>query len=217
MKRKTSKIFRSRIYPSHEKKEYPYWLVLDVHGVLIPSSERWILHQLSRRTGKSMVGIYFRWFLNLKPTQLGKRSAKSFYEEVLDMRLTEKQFQEWYVKSYAQRGIVSPAIIEQLIRLKKKGWKLAILSDMHSAQATYHRAQKHFGLFDEVFLSCETGMMKPFPNVYAALEKRLNTRKDHIVYCDDLWFNTWMGALNGWRALTIKGPKQLAHFLTDLP
>ena len=125
MTRTTSKVFRPRIYPRGEKKEYPYWLVLDVHGVLIPSSERWILHQLSKRTGKSMLGIYFRWFLNLKPTQLGKRSAKSFYEEVLDQRLTEKQFQEWYVKSYAQRSVVSPVIIDQLVRLKKKGWMLS--------------------------------------------------------------------------------------------
>ena len=207
---------RSRIYPQGEKKQHPYWLVLDVHGVLIPSSERWILHQLSKRTHQSMLGIYFRLFLNLKPAQLGKRSAKSFYEEVLDMRLTEKQFQEWYMKSYAVRGKIAPAILEQLERLKKRGWKLAILSDMHSAQASYHRAQKHFALFDEVFLSCETGLMKPFPGVFAALEKRLHTRKDHIVYCDDMWFNSGIATLNGWRGLTIKGPKQLLHFLIDL-
>lgn len=216
MKHPTSRSARPKHRASAPQKDPPFWLVLDVHGVLVPSSERWILHQLSKRTHQSMLGIYFRWFLNLKPVQLGKRSAKSFYEEVLDTRLTDKQFQDWYMRLYAQRATIDPDIVRQLTRLKKKGWKLAVLSDMHSAQAAYHRQQKHFALFDEVFLSCETGLMKPFPNVFAALEKRLHTRKDHIVYCDDLWFNSWMGSLSGWRALTIKGPKQLVHFLVDL-
>lgn len=194
----------------------PFWLVLDVHGVLIPSSEKWILGQLARRTHASLALMYVRWFANLLPAQTGRRSAKSFYEEVLDQRLTQKQFDEWIMRPYSQRGKIDPAILHQLKRLKKKGWKLAVLSDMNTAQAEYHRGQKHFALFDEVFLSSETGMMKPFPRVYQALEKRLRARKDHIIFCDDFWFNTWGAALQGWKSVTVPGQKALLRFLEDL-
>jgi HAD superfamily hydrolase (TIGR01509 family) len=196
--------------------ERPFWLVLDVHGVLIPSSEKWILSQLARQTHQPVFLLYLRWLIQLPSAQRGKRSAKSFYEEVLDRPLTQKEFNDWVMKRYAHRGTISPAIVAQLKHLKKGGWKLAILSDMNTAQAAFHRKMGHFSFFDEVFLSCETGLMKPFPSAYVALEKKLHTRKDHIVFVDDLWFNTWGAALHGWRSVTLKGEKQLHRFLLDL-
>ncbi len=204
-----------RMKTSEKTHEKPFWLVLDVHGVLIPSSERWILGMLAKRTHQPSWLLFFRWVFYLRQAQRGLLPAKKFYERVLDQKLSEREFQEWIMRPYASRGSISPLIVHELSRLKKRGWKLAILSDMNTAQAAFHRAKKHFAPFDEVFLSCETGLMKPFPSVYNALEKRLRTRKDHIVFCDDLWFNTWGALIHGWKAVTVKG-KNLVRFLKDL-
>lgn len=194
----------------------PYWLVMDMHGVLIPSSEKWILNQVARETHQSIWSIYFRWFLNLHSSQLGKVPARSFYEKALNRKLTQKEFEKRIMDRYAQRGKIAPEIVYQLKRLKAKGWKLAVLSDMNTAQAAYHREHKHFELFDEVFLSCETGVMKPFPDAYGSLQKQIRARPDHIVFVDDLWFNIWSASLWGWRAVTIRGRRQLIRFLIDL-
>lgn len=193
----------------------PFWLVLDVHGVLIPSSEKWILSQVARQTRQPKWLLYLRWASNLMAAQKGKLPARKFYERVLDRTLSEKDFQSVIMSKYAQRASISPHVLTQLTRLKKKGWKLAILSDMNTAQADFHRAKKTFALFDQVSFSCENGLMKPFPDSFDALERRLRTRKDHIVFVDDLWFNTLSAQLHGWRGLTLKG-KYLAHFLRDL-
>lgn len=209
MPRKTTK--------SVPRSTIPYWLVLDVHGVLIPSSEKWILGQVARETHSSLIGIYFNWFLHLHETQVGKLPAKAFYERVFGKKFSQKDFDRLIMSRYAQRGAFDPKVVSQLSRLKKKGWKLAILSDMNSAQAAYHRGKKHFALFDEVFLSCETGLMKPFPSAYDALQKRMKARSDHIVFADDLWFNTWSASLHGWKAVTVSQKRnQLLHFLQDL-
>jgi putative hydrolase of the HAD superfamily len=199
-----------RAHPTH-------WLVLDVHGVLIPSSEKWILGQAARQTRSSTLGVYLNWFLNLKDAQTGKLSTRVFYERVLGTKLTQKDFDQLIMSRYAQRGVFDPRVVRELKRLKSKGWKLAILSDMNLAQAAYHRMKKHFAMFDEVSLSCETGLMKPFPDAFSALQKRLKARPDHIVFADDLWFNTWSASLQGWRAVTVSHRRdQLLRFLKDL-
>ena len=214
MQAKASKKTKAKIPPT--KGERPFWLVLDVHGVLIQSSERWIMTLLSKRTHQPKWLMYLRWMANIRLAQKGKMQAKAFYEKVLDQKLTQKEFNEWVMKGYAMRGDIPFLIMKELIRLKKEGWKLAILSDMNTAQAEFHRNKTHFSIFDEVFISCETGLMKPYPGAFSAFEKRLKTRKDHIVFCDDLWFNSFGAMLHGWRAVTIKGHKQLEHFLKDL-
>lgn len=192
------------------------WLVMDVHGVLIPSSEKWILRQAAKKTGKGLLGVYWRWLAYLRPAQLGELPAKAFYEKVLDQTLSEKAFQSLIMEKYEERGSISPTTLRQLLTLKQAGWKLAILSDMNSAQAAFHRARKTFALFDQVSFSAENGLMKPFPSAFAALEKRLRARKDCIVFVDDLWFNTLSAQLMGWRAVTVRHGRQLNHFLHDL-
>ncbi len=198
------------------RRDHPFWLVLDVHGVLVPNSERWILSRLAKELHLSRIDIYLRWLLNLRDAQLGKMAAKKFYEHVFDQKISDAVFRRTIMHLYASRGMFSPSVTRELQRLKKAGWKLAVLSDMNTAQAEFHRARKNLALFDEVSLSCETGLMKPFPSAFSALEKRLHTRKDHIVFCDDLWMNTFMASLHGWRAVTVKGQVSLARFLKDL-
>ena len=198
------------------KPSHAFWLVLDVHGVLIPNSERWILARLAKETRMSVWAVYVRWFLNLRAAQTGKMSAKKFYEIVFNQKISDRVFSRTIMKLYSARGEFTPAVKNELLRLKKKGWKLAVLSDMNTAQADYHRSRKNFALFDQVNLSCETGLMKPFPSAFTALEKKLRTRKDHIIFCDDMWVNTLSASLQGWKAITSKGQTQLARFLKDL-
>ncbi len=198
------------------QRDDPFWLVLDVHGVLVPNSERWILSKLAKELHMSKWTIYWRWFLNLRDAQLGKMSAKKFYEHVFQQKISDAVFNRTIMRLYASRGLLSHTELRELSRLKKAGWKLAVLSDMNTAQASFHRGKKHFALFDQVNLSCETGLMKPFSSAFTALEKRMRTRKDHIVFCDDMWMNTLSASLHGWKAVTIKGQAQLARFLKDL-
>ncbi len=193
-----------------------FWLVLDVHGVLIPNSERWILAKLAKELRISSLEVYLRWFFYLRDAQLGKLPAKKFYERVFDQKISDAVFSRTIMKLYSSRGVFSPVVVRELNRLKKAGWKLAVLSDMNTAQAEYHRSRGNLSLFDQVNLSCETGLMKPFPSSFVALEKRMKTRKDHIIFCDDMWINTLSASLQGWKAVTIKGQSQLARFLKDL-
>ncbi len=213
MRAKTSKSVSRKSFSLVKR---PYWLVLDVHGVLIPNSERWILGQLAKQIHMSRWDIYLRWFLNLRDAQLGKMSAKKFYEHVFDQKISDAVFSRTIMKMYSSKGSFSNSVINELKRLKKAGWKLAVLSDMNTAQAEFHRSRGNLSLFDVVNLSCETGLMKPFPSAFVALEKKLHTRKDHIIFCDDMWINTFSASLQGWKAVTIKGQSQLARFLKDL-
>ncbi|MBM3282336.1 MAG: hypothetical protein FJY86_03280 [Candidatus Diapherotrites archaeon] len=199
-----------------KKSSSPFWLVLDVHGVLIPNSERWILGQLAKQIHMSRWDIYLRWLLNLRDAQTGKLSAKKFYEHVFDQKISDAVFSRTIMKMYSSKGNFSPRVVSELQRLKKAGWNLAVLSDMNTAQASFHRSNGNLSLFDEVSISCETGLMKPFPSAFVALEKKLRTRKDHIIFCDDMWMNTFSASLQGWKAVTIKGQSQLARFLKDL-
>ncbi|MDP2666269.1 MAG: HAD hydrolase-like protein [Candidatus Diapherotrites archaeon] len=193
-----------------------YWLILDAHGVLIPSSERLILRGLARHSTLPYWYILLRWAYFHIPSQLGKMDSKTYYEKVIGRPLSEQAFNEWIVKPYREKFIIFPQVLQELKRLHSKGWKIGVLSNMHELQARLHREQKTFKDFDLVLLSCELGQMKPFPETMELMQKHTRARRDHIVFVDDVWLNVVPAQLMGYNAIRLRGYDPLLRFLMDL-
>lgn len=192
------------------------WLVLDVHSVLIPGSERTIVKNLARHFGRMVWLTELRWLFKHKQNQIGKLSSRSFYGYIVDRNLSKKEFDELVMIPYSNRGHIPKEIQIELKKLKELGWNIGILSNMTSAQAEWHRKNKTFDLFDLVFLSCDLGIMKPFPKIYSVLEKKINVSSDRIVFGDDFWLNVITAYLMGWHSVKIRGRREVLRFLKDL-
>ena len=198
----------------HKKGEK--WLVLDAHGVLLPSSEKWILKKLSKQYRIPLMQLQWRWLMGHMSSQNGKTPSRKFYSQILQTDLSKSQFENQIMRPYAQRGRIPKLIVKQLARLKKAGWKLAIFSNMNEAQAHFHREKQTFKGFDEVFLSWELREMKPFPDFFLHLQQKLHTPSNHILFIDDHWENVVVGMRLGWHAVKLKEPLEAWAFLNDL-
>ena len=192
------------------------WLVLDAHGVLLPSSEYWILKHLSKLYKMPLLQLKLRWLFKHIPSQTGKMPSRVFYSEILDTPLSKSQFETQVMRLYKKRAHIPNALKKELVRLKKAGWKIALLSNMNEAQAHYHREAQTFKGFDEVFFSWEHHNMKPFPSFFSSLQKKIRARGNNILFIDDHWENIFTGMLLGWNSIKLREAKEVWLFLKDL-
>ncbi len=192
------------------------WLVVDAHGVLLPSSEYWILKHLSKIYKMPLLQLKLRWLFKHIPSQMGKMPARVFYSEILDTNLSKAQFETHVMRLYKKRAHIPNALKKELARLKKAGWKIALLSNMNEAQAHYHREAQTFKGFDEVFFSWEHHNMKPFPSFFSTLQQKIRARGNNILFIDDHWENIFTGMLLGWNAIKLREAKEVWLFLKDL-
>lgn len=88
----------------------------------------------------------------------------------LDMKITENQKKEILElrKERFKKALieVDNNIINTLIKLKKKGLKLCLISNADKIDILYWESSPLSKLFDEVIFSCEIGVLKPNREIY---------------------------------------------------
>lgn len=92
------------------------------------------------------------------------------------------------------------ARLVEYIRSLRPRFKTALLSN---AWSTLREALKNryeiLDAFDEVFISCELGLVKPDPRVYEEVTRRLEISPEEAVFVDD-----WFPNIEGARAVGLK-------------
>jgi haloacid dehalogenase superfamily, subfamily IA, variant 3 with third motif having DD or ED len=100
-------------------------------------------------------------------------------------------------------------IIDLLYRLKGKGHKLFVLSNMHKESIEYLEATNSFlKIFDGMVISCRLHLIKPEPGIYHYLldTYRLNPRE--TVFIDDMERNIMAAAHLGMVTITFENKIQ---------
>ncbi len=83
------------------------------------------------------------------------------------------------------KGEVSPEIVELLRRLKARGWKLGLLSNMSAENTRRIRTHEFLSVFDVIQFSCEVGCMKPEPKAFQKFAHDLHVTIKELVFIDD--------------------------------
>ena len=69
--------------------------------------------------------------------------------------------------------------------LKKKGMKIALISNCFDEEAAVIRKSILFPYFDAVCLSCEVKMRKPEPQIFYKCLEELGLKPSECIYCGD--------------------------------
>ncbi|HLC70014.1 MAG TPA: HAD-IA family hydrolase [Patescibacteria group bacterium] len=69
--------------------------------------------------------------------------------------------------------------------IKKRGFKVGLLSNMSSLGALEIRSHGVEKIFEVVFFSVEEQLMKPDPRVYQSFAKRLGVEPNELIFIDD--------------------------------
>ncbi|MDO4241140.1 MAG: HAD family phosphatase [Microbacteriaceae bacterium] len=109
---------------------------------------------------------------------------------------------------------ISEEMTELLHRIHAAGAQMIILSNAPASMANAVRSQKWFELFDGAVFSSEVALIKPEPEIYAAVEKLAKSKE--IVFFDDRPVNTEAANARGWNAVTFTQASDVTDTLTFL-
>ncbi len=92
-------------------------------------------------------------------------------------------------KELRENACLYPEIINLVRDLRMFGVGLAVLSNTIPPHAEVIKEKGWYGMFDEVFLSCELGLRKPDKKIYELVLSKLGLRGEECVFVDDLQEN----------------------------
>ena len=117
-----------------------------------------------------------------------KREALQWTSERLGLSVSDAQLQRAadIRYDYTKRGLIARAdAAGTLAELRRRGLKLGMMSACSADTATIWPTLPLAGLFDVALLSCEVGLTKPDPRLYAMAFEQLGVEAERCLYVGD--------------------------------
>lgn len=117
----------------------------------------------------------------------GKITPEVFYLKVKEMLNLDLSFNS-FIPIWNDIFFLSPKnrLVYRLINTLRAGYKTALLSNINIIH--YRYLEKNFpvfGVFDDIFLSFELGLIKPDKKIYKKVIQKLSVLPQEIFYTDD--------------------------------
>lgn len=134
----------------------------------------------------------------------------------LDHPQWETEIRLWQDNWLAIVGPAIPRSVRLLRALRAKGIPVLALSNF--GVQPFEQAQNHYGFlteFDERYISGHLQMIKPDPEIYAALEEGSGYAPKGLLFADDLPQNIAAAAARGWQTHLFKNADGWADCLVS--
>src|SRR3989338_5616367 len=140
----------------------------------------------------------------------GKLSKKEVIETLSkNFGVSSKKLKRLYIDSYKKNFKQNKELFNKLFKLKKQGYKIAILSDQWFLSKEALMPKKLYKHFDEVIVSCDVGIRKPNQKIYQLAVKKLNFSPKEILFIDNQKWNILPAKKLGMNTILFKSNKQL--------
>lgn len=128
----------------------------------------------------------------------------------------EKKLKKIIIKAYKKNFKQNKKLYGFAFKLKKMGYKIAILSDQWYLSKEAVILEKYSKKFDAVVVSCDVGTRKPHPEIYKILIKKLNLPAKEILFIDNQEWNLKPAKKLGMKTLLFKNNEKLFEDLERL-
>lgn len=164
-------------------------VLFDLGRVLVDFDHRRAAERISSFCPKTAVEIYNLFFESHATTafEAGKISPEDFYQQVkqmLDLKLSYDSF----IPIWNDIFFLSPKnrSVFKLVNTLRSKYKTALLSNINTLHYEYLKKNfPVFGVFDEIFLSFQLGLIKPDQEIYHKVIRKLNVSPQEVFYTDD--------------------------------
>lgn len=218
-KRKSSNI--EDLYKINEIKPNEHIFVFDVHGVLFKLSIIEIIKiTLKDPSSLWIITMMMRPMLcvNLFRSQLNGGVA----EEIIFNVAKEKPNLAWFVpKAFKLINAQTPIkrTIEVVRKLKEKGYKLYILSNIGEKSLNHIKAnhKEVFGLFDGIYTSTDKDgyIKKPSPEIYKKYLDKFGQNPCQLIFVDDKQSNLNVARDLNFNTIHFTSSKKLFKLLSN--
>tara|TARA_Y100000296_G_scaffold84667_1_gene118480 strand:- start:979 stop:1626 length:648 start_codon:yes stop_codon:yes gene_type:complete len=149
----------------------------------------------------------------------GEISEKQAINKIAkNLNTTTKKLLNLYIKAYKNNFKINKFLYKFAFKLKKQGYKIAILSDQWYLSKKSHKIidQKLIDQFDAVILSTDVGVRKPNPKIYKLIIKKIKFPAKNCVFIDNQEWNIKPAKKLGMKTILFKNNKQMILELKKL-
>ncbi|MDB5260194.1 MAG: hypothetical protein JWN37_425 [Candidatus Nomurabacteria bacterium] len=168
-------------------------IILDIGGVLLlPKDNRKERHLLdsfkealilldsflktSPETKEQLINIY-------KESTIGAVTKKETLKEMSDiLNIKPKELEQMFHRVYSENIIENIALYEKVLELKKRRYKIGILSTQFHLSKDVLVPKKYYDNFNALEISCDDHLKKPDAKSYTLILGLLNV-KPRIIIC----------------------------------
>lgn len=185
-------------------------VMFDLGGVALEVESDRLVHQAAQLAGKTFEEVQRAIYDEelLLPFELGQISAHAYFEG-LKKRLRLTWSYEQFVKAW--NGIFNEnRDVTQLMPRLRKRHKLLALTNTNVLHLAHIKTMfPALAIFDHWVASCEIGMRKPEPEIYAFAAKQAGVRPEAAIYIDDRPELVEAGRSAGLKAIRYENGEQL--------
>jgi putative hydrolase of the HAD superfamily len=188
-------------------------VVFDFGMVLTGLPDAQARAQLLRLTGLSAEELETYYWVDRHAYDEGKLTGFEFWRKLCadaGLKRSVEEIEElnrWDARMWTTQD---PAMVKWHARLKERGLKTAILSNMgDSVHVSITQAFPWLNDFDVLVWSYELGFAKPDPRIYAYTLEKLGTRAEETLFVDDKAANVEAARALGMQGLVYSNLEQL--------
>jgi epoxide hydrolase-like predicted phosphatase len=200
-------------------------IIFDIGGVLVLGEKLTLFkgHDYSKNVHQFMAKHFrvslTKWLSSLAAIRksvkkpLGKEHVAQLAKK---LDTTTLNLEKLFFKAYKRVFKDNKELYSFAFQLKKKAYKIAILSNQWYVPKKAVISKKNLRKFDNVVISCDVGVRKPYPDIYRIMLKRLNLLAKNCVFIDNLQRNLAPAKKLGIHTILFKNNKQVFRDLKDL-
>jgi len=133
-----------------------------------------------------------------------------------NLKISQRKTKRLFKRAYAKNFQTNKELYKEAFKLKKKGYKIAILSDQWYLSKHTHLKPKYTKKFDTVVVSCDVGIRKPNPKIYRLTLKKLKVRPKEAIFVDNQLWNIKPAKKLGIKTILFKNNNQCLKELKKL-
>ncbi|MBU0958873.1 MAG: HAD family phosphatase [Nanoarchaeota archaeon] len=133
-----------------------------------------------------------------------------------NLQLSVKKLKRLYFNAYAGNFNTNMGLYHKAWKLKKQGYKIAILSDQWNLSKPALAPKRTMKKFDVVMISCEVGLRKPNPEIYKRTLRQLKVHAKEVIFIDNQEWNLKPAKKLGMKTILFKNNKQTIEELDGM-
>ena len=126
-----------------------------------------------------------------------------------NLKIVPSKIRKVVIKAYRKNFKQNKQLYRFAFRLRKDGYKIAILSDQWWLSKEAVIKEKYMKKFNPVIISCDVSMRKPNPEIYKLTLKKLKLKPSECLFIDNQSWNITPAKKLGIKTVLFKDNKQL--------
>ncbi len=133
-----------------------------------------------------------------------------------NLKISIKKLRKLFHNAYKKNFTYNRELANYAIKLRKKGYVIAILSDQWHLSKPEFLTKTMVKHFDPILISCDVGVRKPNPKFYKILLKKLKLPSKQVVFIDNQEWNIKPAKKLKEKTILFKNNKQTIRELEKL-